>query len=195
MSNNQKDRTYNYILSHYEKFGINGEEKLRSRFLLLFNDAEEWIRSRDLNDFVGVSEKVIEDILIDYFSDIIRLKEFHDIELVNDIKVASYTAFWVNKRKPLFYKKEPLREDIENNPFLNHINEWFSLMLLLAMVYDQTNQQEPGYKEREKFNAFLETLHYNLTYRIITPQFLELSLLALESSSTSPRLNDGGTGD
>lgn len=44
-------------------------------------------------------------VLIDYYSDIYRLKEFHDIELVRTEKIIAYTVAWIIKRKPLQFGK------------------------------------------------------------------------------------------
>lgn len=39
--------------------------------------------------------------VMDYFSDIQRLKDYQQIEHVNEIKIKAYETFWLLKRKPL----------------------------------------------------------------------------------------------
>ena len=191
----QKDRTYEYILDHYNSIKINGEEKLRNRFLFLIDAVMIWIELCNLDEYIGFNTKVLEDITIDYFADIVRLKEFHKLDITNDIKVAAYTAYWVNERKPLFYKIEPDAEILENNPQLNYVNEWFCLDLMVNMIYDSSKQLQGLPGECEMYNDMLDALHYDFVYRDISAQSLELALLSLEASSSQPRLNDSGSGD
>jgi len=132
---------------------------------------------------------------VDYFTDIIRLKDFHNIKYTNDIKVAAYTIFWVNQRKPLFYKKEPTQEEVTKNNFLNDLNEWLCLDLILSMLYNRKTFITLKTEDLKKYRAFVKALHYDLAYRSITPHFLELALLGLDSLIIHPRLNDGGIGD
>jgi hypothetical protein len=42
--------------------------------------------------------------VLGYFSDIMRLKDFHKIERVNDLKILAYETSWLLKRKPLQIK-------------------------------------------------------------------------------------------
>ncbi|MFW5862379.1 MAG: hypothetical protein ACOCWZ_09010 [Spirochaetota bacterium] len=195
MNNRHNSRSYYYVLDHYSSLGINGEEKLENRFLFLLKTAQHWISCLNLDKYVGVSTKIIRDIVEDYFADIIRLKQFHDLTLANVIKVASYTAYWVNRRKPLYYKDTIPESVIENNPRVNDINEWYAINLMLSMVYDSSIQYESSIDDRNRFINFIDVMHYTLTYRTYTPQTIELALVGLEAVATSPRLHEGTDGD
>jgi hypothetical protein len=183
------DETYSYILEHYKRIGIDGEEKIRNRFLFLYNASKDWIDLHRVGEYVGWSTTIIDSIIIDYFADIVRLKEFHKLKITNNIKVAAYTTYWVNRRKPLFYKKEPSIEDREKNYFLNDVNEWFCLHLMLSMVYDDRIQLDIAEEDHSSYLEFLNALQYNFIYRNITPHMLELALLGLRGTSTNPKFD------
>ena len=196
MTNEKKrDSSYQYILDHYKEIGVDPIKKLEDRFIFLFEAANVYIECLDLKEYLWVSRKLIGDIVEDYFADIIRLKQFHDIPLVNDIKIAAFSAYWINRRKPLVFKKDPDNSIVEKEPKIKDINEWFALSVMISMIYDQSKHLQIGLDVRTKYIDFLDLLHYNLTYRIITPQSLELALIALEGTAHSPRLNDTGQYD
>lgn len=41
------------------------------------------------------------DAIMDYFTDVYRLKEFHKIKNINMIKIVAYEVYWILKRKPI----------------------------------------------------------------------------------------------
>jgi hypothetical protein len=191
----QKDMSYRYVIEHYKSIGMDGEEKLKNRFLFLYDTCDEWIKDHNLNEYVDFSEIVLHEVTLDYFADIVRLKEFHNLKLSNDIKVAAYTAYWMIKRKPLFYVKDPDYNLIKENYYLHDVNEWYCLNLMIKMVYDGSVQEESGKENRQRYIEYLDALHYELKYRNTTPQALELSLISLEAVSSIPRLDDNNYGD
>ena len=65
------------------------------------------------------------DEMLDYYADIFRLKEFHDIQYVRTEKIFAYTAAWIVKRKPLQFIHDT---DEEKDIF---VNERFAVFLLL----------------------------------------------------------------
>ncbi len=77
---------YEYLIKEF------GKEKLSDRYIYLQEAAQSFIKSRDIHDIVCVSDAAMNNIVIDYFADIDRLKKFHNIERVNSNKVAAYTA-------------------------------------------------------------------------------------------------------
>ena len=47
-----------------------------------------------------IHEMALTHAVMDYYSDIQRLKEYQKIERVNEIKIMAYETFWLLKRKP-----------------------------------------------------------------------------------------------
>lgn len=78
-----------------------GEEKFKERFEKLVNSANVFITEAKYEDSVECNERIMLNVLLDYFTDIFRLKDFHGIKKVRTDKIFAYTVAWIIKRKPL----------------------------------------------------------------------------------------------
>lgn len=81
----QAEKSYSDILDAF------GEEKVKERFLFLLSKARDFIRHLERQEpraagCFTVSRATIEDLILDYFADIKRLKDFHDIERAQPFK-------------------------------------------------------------------------------------------------------------
>ena len=63
--------------------------------LLVHSLAEKFYEENELEGRVYFNDDIFANCLIDILVDIVRLKHFHDIDLVNYIKLISYTASWI----------------------------------------------------------------------------------------------------
>jgi len=186
MSDEKKRRDYKYLVAAF------GEEKIKSRYCFLEDSARLVIQTHGLQDFVHMNSYLIRELACDYFADIERLKEFHEIGKVNAIKVASYTAFWICRRKPLYFITETVDEDtLKRHPELKEINEWFAAFVMIADVFDKKTPLFQEWLELRSFNVFCANLRYNLIYRIFTAQSLELALVGLMASCMYPPRTQG----
>ena len=79
--------------------------------LLVHSLAEKFYEENELEGIVYFNDDIFANCLIDILVDIVRLKHFHDIDLVNYIKLISYTASWIIKRKP-FQLLESMWEEL-----------------------------------------------------------------------------------
>jgi hypothetical protein len=148
------------------------------------------IRFRDmlryLQDFINITKiakKNIQNIdidmdllkkaVIDYFVDTVRIKEFHDIPKTRTEKIYAYTAYWLLKRKPIQIKR-----DFEGSLF---INELFIFAYLLSGILAEKNLIDAKCVNIDGFIEFQELLFYNLKYRQVTQQSLELMIKAFYS--------------
>ncbi|OHD55093.1 MAG: hypothetical protein A2Y33_15805 [Spirochaetes bacterium GWF1_51_8] len=158
-----------------------GRERIEDRYSFLFLTANEFLGLNEINVFFQVSKNLIREILIDYFSDILRLKDFHDIERINPIKVAAYTAYWVWRRHPIQQIAEFPIDTLKNAPFLSIINEWYAFDLMISMMYNKEIPFLLAAEELKTWNDFAKNIVYSLTYRTITPHYLESALTALRA--------------
>ena len=107
---------------------------------------------------------------MDYFVDIFRLKEFHDIEKVRTEKIFAYTIAWIVRRKPLQFKQYTNKEkDI-------FINERFAAYLLLNECLLCGEKRFVAAESKEKLDEYIDLLLYYLKYRECNPQALELAI-------------------
>ena len=87
--------SYNEILEYFS------EETIGDRYRFLYDKLKAYIDDRNLSDRLIVNEHVLQQMLMDYFADIHRLKEFHKIEHTNKAKIIAYEVYWLLRRKPL----------------------------------------------------------------------------------------------
>lgn len=183
-----KDRnTYDHLIENF------GSEVLADRYMFLKKYASKFIEIIDAKDYFHIQPRIINEILVDYFSDIARLKSFHNIERSNPQKVASYTAYWVAKRKPIQFKENVNMDSLpaDRSAQLSDINEWFSAILFYSMLYDHNaGIFDQSSEDLYSFTNFLKSLNYFFTYRLFNPQALEMIAYALEVTPRHPKIVD-----
>jgi hypothetical protein len=167
---------YEYVLTHF------GVDKVRTRFVFIREKALEFLRgtchnfSLTLNDFFFVNDALIEEAVIDYFADLHRLKEFHNIEKAQPQKVAAYTAYWIYRRKPIQVIKNLDDQILYKFPNIKFINEMFAYVLLMNLVFD-ARQPFVG----RNVDLFRRHILYNFKYRQINSQILEMLIISLNT--------------
>ena len=135
----------------------------------------DFLKSNELEEIAYIHEMALTHAIMDYFSDIQRLKDYQQIEHVNEIKIKAYETFWLLKRKPLQLKRQ-----IEDDKFL-YVNEKFLLTRLSSfMLEDDINMPIVGEKGIA-FKNFLNTLYYYMKFRRCDAQSIELMLLAFKA--------------
>ena len=76
-----KDENYQFLTQYFEV------SKLHDRYETLHADIIRAIENIKLDDKAYIDEESLQTIILDYFSDIARLKDFHSIELANTDKI------------------------------------------------------------------------------------------------------------
>lgn len=145
-----------------------GEEKVAKRYDNIMEQLNGFVKRNKYTDKVSVCPSIVNQLVIDYFTDIFRLKEFHHIDLTNYIKITAYTAYWIVRRKPL----QVIQDDV-NNIELAFCNENFVLSYIMRFL-QQTELLICD--EKGEYHEFVATLSYALRYRTLTPQMLELMI-------------------
>lgn len=169
---NNIENTY----ANYDKLiDLIGEEVIKHRFMQLDQEMNTFLSINNLQEIAYVNEIALDHAIMDYYSDIQRLKDYQDIEYINEIKIKAYETFWLLKRKPIQLKKQ-----LQDDSFL-YVNEKFLLSRLTCfMLQDDINK--PLLSERRKaFKNYLDTLYYYLKFRRCDAQSIELMLLAFEA--------------
>ncbi len=152
------------------------QEVISSRYAFLFRECGRFLDSLNLTEAVRVDEVILMHAVLDYFSDVSRLKKYHPINHINEIKVISYESFWLLRRKPLQIVKEA-----QENDFLSFVNEKFVFSRIASfLVGDRANQVLKG-EDKRSFLNYLDTLYYFLKYRQYDPRMLELMILGFRA--------------
>lgn len=150
------------------------DEYIRHAGLLIWGAAERFYEENGLEGKVYFNEDIFEHCLIDILVDLARLKHYHDISLVNYVKLMAYSASWCLKRKPFQIVEGAGEEYI-------YINEMFALALLLQAGGWYDKKMQYCKEDENKIIKSLEQIYYHLQYRNTTPQTLELFLIGLET--------------
>lgn len=157
---------YQFLIDYF------GEEVLKARYETVYAYLDEFIESRGLQDEVFISENILDNIIVDYFVDIYRIKTFQNIDDVNETKIYAYTAYWLLRRKPLQLKKT----DSDNQ--LCFINEQMAAEFIYSFIFSQPSNVALVPEKKEQFNEFENNLLYSFIYRMYNPQMLETLIYA-----------------
>lgn len=160
---------YKYLI---EKFG---RDKIEKRYSWLYGLMEEYIKAVDVVDSVVISSDILDHVIVDYFVDVDRLKEFQEIEKIHDSKIYAYLSFWILRHKPLQLIKT------EQASKLAFVNEEFVCMLLQSYLFSDPENVPIRNEKQEEVDNFVATLLYYLKYRDYSAKSLEIMILAFEA--------------
>lgn len=156
--------------SHYsDTINEIGIEEFKSRFNEIKKSAESFIKAAGFEKAVYCNERILSQMLLDYYSDIERLKEFHDIKRIRTEKIFAYTISWLIRRKPLQYRDNFIEEkDI-------FVNERFAAYMLLNECMCSGKQFVPSDCQK-KLDEYINLLLYHFKYRECNPKTIELAI-------------------
>ena len=120
-----------------------------------------------------INKELLQQAVLDYFTDIYRLKKFHGIDKVNITKILSYEVYWLLRRKPI-----QIKTNVEGD--LKFVNENFLTVFLAHefLFYDTEVATDAGEKI---FFDYLKHISYHLKYRNVDKQNIEIMLLSFET--------------
>lgn len=165
-----------------------GEGVIRERFQNFCVAYEGFIKNNGYGESVRLNTYTLLHAILDYFTDVLRLKRFHKIERTNSFKVTAYEMSWILRRKPL----QILKDDRED---LVYVNEKFVLSYIMnyftqLVGHDFLNGLK---KENGKVvKGYINSLYYYLKYRKCDPQTLELAFLSIAAgiAATDHKLSE-----
>lgn len=147
-----------------------GIEVIEERFKWLRDVSTDFVNEAGYADTVICNDRILLHVVLDYFSDIQRLKDFHGIEKVRTDKIFAYTVKWILKRKPLQFKSESIDElDI-------FVNERFALFLMINECILKDVDKVLESEGMKKFDEYLDYVLYYFKYRECNAQVIELMI-------------------
>lgn len=81
-----------------------GQNVIEQRIKQISQEMLDFLSINHLEDVAYIHEMALTHAIMDYFSDVERLKDYQKIEHINDIKIKAYETFWLLQRKPLQLK-------------------------------------------------------------------------------------------
>lgn len=173
-----KSDDYKYLKEYFP------DPCIGDRYIYLEKRMQNFIESTSFKDDVIINQHQFEQMILNYFSDIQRIKPFHNIDLTNSVKRTSYLAFWLLRNKPM--------QVITQNINCSFINELFVVNLI---TFECCDNECWFVKENDIFTSFAIDLFYYIRYRHFNAQQFELAIqsfkygLKLFSDSQSHCLN------
>jgi len=157
-----------------------GEKFIQDKYDSVLSAMKNFIKEKNYEN-ITVNEALLWHVILDCYTDIYRMKSFHNVKEVNDVKITAYETFWLLKRKPL----QITGNDSEQNVF---INETFVLSQILSFI-SNNNEDNLTILADEKMDYFTATMFYFLKYRIKNPQTIELMLLAFDAGKEYQKMS------
>ncbi len=145
-----------------------GEDDFQSRLEELTRLIDTFLQEAGFNDYAACNERILYHVLLDYYSDIFRLEEFHEIAHPKTDKITAYLIYWILRRKPIQFLC--FSED-EKDIF---VNERFACTLLLNECLLEDNDYKLNKTVLEKADAYLDLILYYFKYRPYNAQVIEL---------------------
>jgi hypothetical protein len=130
---------------------------------------EKFLEREKLTEKIDINKSLLQHAVLDYFADIHRLKEFHNIDKTNEDKITAYTLFWLLKRKPL-----QCTASEDENPF---VNECFLQSYLETYLHHDDLSTLISPEHKATFDLFFRSFLYSLKYRQMDQQAIELVIL------------------
>lgn len=169
MDSRENNEGYKYLV---EKFGA---EKIKSRYEWIFDLLDTYLTRKQLQNRVCIVPDILNHVVVDYFVDIDRLKNFQGMSMVNQTKIMAYTAFWLLRHKVLQIT------DTENAADLVYVNEDAVGEMLRTYLFDNPSGAVILPEKAERIDAFVDTMKYFFQYRLYTAQNIELMLMAFDA--------------
>ena len=158
-----QDSVLDYLNDHGFNSGV-----IVQRFIQTLKMAHNFVNIKKIAQNINVDGKLLKIATIDFFVDIARVKEFHkEIKIINFEKNYGYMAYWILKRKPL--------QIIKEFPGSEFINELFVAAYIIPLILAEKGKNG-SHCIHKSFEDFQILLFYNLKYRQLTQQSLELMI-------------------
>ncbi|MGF0032221.1 hypothetical protein ACQRBN_04555 [Bariatricus sp. SGI.154] len=165
---------YSYLLEEFE------ERKIKDRFRYLYEYLCAFIEENNLETKVYISIELLEQVVVDYFVDMYRLKKFHHIEISNNNKIHAFTAYWLANEKVL--QIMPSDDGVDKR--LTAVNAWMVTSYLVSYLFGENGKSIAiNEKNFKVITEFKENLQYSLRYRQYTPYTLETILIAFSAGA------------
>ena len=161
------DQHYQFLLEYFPGDTI----FLRYRNMLV--QMEDIVNEMGVADQVVINEELLMRAVLDYFTDIARLKQFHNIENTNEQKTYAYGTYWMLKRSPIQIKS-PVDDTYV------YINEKAAVAMIFPKMLIELGVDIIDDRNRtiKLLHEFLDLLYYNFKYRQFNPHSLELMMEA-----------------
>jgi len=152
--------------------------QIAHRYVILLMLMHKFIRKMNLMEHIEVNRQALRRAVMDFYADIVRIKEYHPIDEISPEKNYAYTAYWLLRRKPMQIIKPYEKCEFANELFITNI--------IVSLILSKMKIDKEKISKNTSFNEFRSLLFYNLKYRPVFQQSLELTIKAFFSGCDFP---------
>lgn len=185
-----KSESYESVIEEFGRDTITGRLDILLSFINLFIKSYE---KRDLPKqiTITVDEHALQNAILSYFTDVSRLKSFHNIVFTNLSKVYGYMGFWILRYHPIIVIKDDAREISDLTPLnLDYLNEKFVVSMILNGILSDLDITPKDVADNTPLLEFKDLLLYTLKYREYSPKSLELMITGFLAGAKSFQKNE-----
>ena len=164
MENEKEKKSYEYLKEYYDP------DVMKSRLIYWYRACQQVISDLGLERIVVINSDALLRATLCYFADIVRIRDFHDIELINESKRYAFGSFWFLRLHPV----QIISSDAEDKAA--YINERIVVRVIASEFLGKPMDKDT--LERQK--KFVQHLFHHLKYRAFNGRTLELTLDALK---------------
>lgn len=151
---------YERLLAHYKDTDI-----IKSRLLYWHRACKGVIEQYNISEVAVINQDALLRMILCYFTDIVRVKEFHGIENINESKKYAFGTYW-------FLRFHPVQiTDPEASGCCSFINERIVLNVIASEFLNGKNS--------DSIKEYVKHLFHHLKYRTYTARTLELDFDAI----------------
>lgn len=166
---NEENDNYNYLVKKF------GKERIKNRFDWMEHLLCDFIQKKNYQERVIISHDLLKHVIVDYFVDIDRLKEFQGIERVHISKIYAYLSYWLLRHKVLQVTVP------DGAAELAFVNEDFVTYFLRSYLFSDPENVVILQEQEKCIDNFVETMRYHFQYREYSAKNIELMLLAFQA--------------
>lgn len=97
------------------------EQVIKNQYASLYRECTAFLESLGVSDHTRIDKAILTHTVMDYFTDISRMKEFHHVKHISERKALAYETYWILRRKPI-----QVMINNGNEEFWAFLNEKFS---------------------------------------------------------------------
>ena len=74
------------------------EQVIKNQYASLYRECTAFLESLGVSDHTRIDKAILTHTVMDYFTDISRMKEFHHVKHISERKALAYETYWILRR-------------------------------------------------------------------------------------------------
>lgn len=152
------------------------EDVIKACYENIYQEMENFIKSYFLEENLKVDDIALTHAVLDYYTDVSRLKKLHNIKQINTTKVYAYESYWLLRRHPIQILKNP-----DNEEKVVFANEKFVFSRISQFLLNENMEMNIAEENKKSILNYFDTFYYYLKFRDYNPQIFEMLILSFNA--------------